>query len=185
MLCIRGTSNGPVSVCVCLSKAGVLLKRQNVGSHKQTTRYPRDSSFLTPKISAKFDRGHPLLGRQMQVGWVKIGDSRQITGLLLLLLCLNLSQAQVVQPVLLSSVRYLLTISILYHNQPRPKNRQMENWLVHPRATFSALGLWYFNVTLGDVTWRSLNANVRYILRCICLRLVFFASYSKVLLNTV
>ena len=27
-----------------------------------------------PKISAKFDRGHPLLGRQMQVEWVKIGD---------------------------------------------------------------------------------------------------------------
>ena len=24
--------------------------------------------------------GHPLRGRQMQVGWVKIGDFRQITG---------------------------------------------------------------------------------------------------------
>ena len=41
MLCIRGTSHGPVSVCVCvrpclcLSQVGVLLKRQNVGSHKQ------------------------------------------------------------------------------------------------------------------------------------------------------
>jgi len=33
-----------------------------------------------PKISAKFDPDHPLLGRQMQVGWVKIGDFRQITG---------------------------------------------------------------------------------------------------------
>jgi len=33
-----------------------------------------------PKISAKFDRGHPLRGRQMQVGWVKIGDFRHITG---------------------------------------------------------------------------------------------------------
>ena len=33
MLCIRGTSRGPVSVC--LSQVGVLLKRQNVGSHKQ------------------------------------------------------------------------------------------------------------------------------------------------------
>ena len=41
MLCIGGTSHGPVSVClclclfvsVCLSQAGVLLKRQNVGSH--------------------------------------------------------------------------------------------------------------------------------------------------------
>jgi len=44
MLCIRGTSHGPVSVCppvclsVCLSirpsQVGVLLKRLNVGSHK-------------------------------------------------------------------------------------------------------------------------------------------------------
>ena len=32
------------------------------------------------KISAKFDRGRPLWGRQMQVGWVKIGDFRQIAG---------------------------------------------------------------------------------------------------------
>jgi len=39
-----------------------------------------DSSFLIPKISTKFDRGHPLRGHQMQVGWVKIGDIRQITG---------------------------------------------------------------------------------------------------------
>ena len=41
MLCIRGTSHGPVSLCpsvcpsVCPSQVGVLLKRLNVGSHKQ------------------------------------------------------------------------------------------------------------------------------------------------------
>ena len=37
MLCIRGTVHGPVSVSVSvsLSQAGVLLKLQNVGSHKQ------------------------------------------------------------------------------------------------------------------------------------------------------
>jgi len=37
MLCIRGTSHGPVSVCpsVCPSQVGVLLKRLNVGSQKQ------------------------------------------------------------------------------------------------------------------------------------------------------
>ena len=63
-----------LSVCVRLSQVGVLLKRQNVGSHKNTARYLRDSSFLMPKISAKFDRSHPLRGRRMQVGWVKIGD---------------------------------------------------------------------------------------------------------------
>jgi len=67
-----------VSVSVCLSQVGVLLKRLNVGSHKQTTRYP-GTRFLLPTISAKFDRGHPVRGRQMQMGWVKIGDFRQIT----------------------------------------------------------------------------------------------------------
>ena len=36
--------------------------------------------FLMPKVSAQFDRGQPLWGRQMQVGWVKIGDFRLITG---------------------------------------------------------------------------------------------------------
>ena len=37
MLCIRGTSHGPVSVrpSVCPSQVGVLLKRLNVGSRKQ------------------------------------------------------------------------------------------------------------------------------------------------------
>ena len=35
MLCICGTSHGPVSVSVCLPQVGVLLKRLNVGSHKQ------------------------------------------------------------------------------------------------------------------------------------------------------
>ena len=67
--------HGPVSVrlSVCLSvrpsQVSVLLKRLNVGSHKEHhIRYPKDSSFLKPKISAKFDRGHPLRGRRMQVG---------------------------------------------------------------------------------------------------------------------
>jgi len=78
MLCIRGTSSGPVSVCLSVrpSQVGVLLKRLNIGSHKEHR--TRDFSFLMPKISAKFDRDHPLRGRQMQVGWVKIGDFRQI-----------------------------------------------------------------------------------------------------------
>jgi len=69
-----------VRLSVCPLQVGVLLKRLNVGSTNNTTRYPKDSSFLTPKISAKFDRGHPLRGRQMQVGWVKIGDFRPIAG---------------------------------------------------------------------------------------------------------
>ena len=39
-----------------------------------------DSSFLVPDISAKFHRGHPLQGHQMQVEWVKIGDFQQTAG---------------------------------------------------------------------------------------------------------
>jgi len=36
--------------------------------------------FVTPKVTAKFERDHPYgLGRQMQLGWVKIGHFRQIT----------------------------------------------------------------------------------------------------------
>jgi len=63
-----------LSVCLSVrpSQADVLLKRQK---HRITQTTPhdttRDSSFLTPKISAKFDRGHPLRGRQMQVGGSK------------------------------------------------------------------------------------------------------------------
>ena len=83
MLCIRGTSHGPVSVCLSVrpSQVGVVLKRLNVGSHRQHYTIVQGlSSFLMTKISAKFDLGHPLRGHQMQVGWVKIGDFRQITG---------------------------------------------------------------------------------------------------------
>jgi len=36
-------------------------------------------SFLMPKIMAKFERDHPIQGRQMQVGWVKIGHFRRKT----------------------------------------------------------------------------------------------------------
>jgi len=57
--CIRGTSHGPVCVClsVRLSQVGVLLKRLKVGSHKQLSpgtlvfwcqRSPRNSTGVTP-----------------------------------------------------------------------------------------------------------------------------------------
>ena len=55
-------------------------KTANTGSHKQYATIAQGVYFLMPKISAKFDRSHPLRGRQMQAGWVKIGDFRQITG---------------------------------------------------------------------------------------------------------
>jgi len=78
---IRLFPRDAVSVCVCLSVTSLCSTKTAKRRITQTT--PHDSSgiyFLTLKISAKFDRGHPLRGRQMQVGWVKIGDFRQITG---------------------------------------------------------------------------------------------------------
>jgi len=39
-----------------------------------------ESGELIEEIVDRRDRDHPLRGCQMQVGWVKIGDFRQITG---------------------------------------------------------------------------------------------------------
>jgi len=39
-----------LSVCVCVSHAGIVSKRLNVGSRKQRHVTARDSSFLTPKF---------------------------------------------------------------------------------------------------------------------------------------
>ena len=84
MLCIRGTSHSPVSVrpSVCLSVTSQSSTKTAERRITQTTPHIRikDSSFLSPTISAKFDRGHFLRGRRMQVGLVKIGDFRQIAG---------------------------------------------------------------------------------------------------------
>jgi len=62
-----------VCVSVCLSYSGIVSKRLNVGSRKQRRTIAHDTSFLMPKTMATFERDHPLRGRQMQVGLVKIG----------------------------------------------------------------------------------------------------------------
>ena len=82
MLCIRGTSHGPVSVClsVCPSQVGVLLKRLNRGSHKQHHTIAQGLYFSGAKDLREIPPGSPLRGRQMHVGWVKIIDFRHITG---------------------------------------------------------------------------------------------------------
>jgi len=81
MQCIRGTSHGPVSVsvsvCVCLSQAGVLLKRQNVGSHKQHHTIPR---FSDAKDLREIRPGSPPTRAPNAGGVVKSGDFRHITG---------------------------------------------------------------------------------------------------------
>jgi len=67
---------------VCLSVTSRCSTKMAKRSITHTTPYDSSGSlvFLKPKTSAKFDRDHSLLGRQMQVGWVKIGDFRQIAG---------------------------------------------------------------------------------------------------------
>jgi len=86
MLCIRGTSHGPVSiclsVCVCvrLSQVGVLLKRQNVRSHKQHHTIPQGLYFSDAKDLREIRPGLPPTGAPNAGGVGKIGDFRQITG---------------------------------------------------------------------------------------------------------
>jgi len=84
MLCIRGTSHGPVSGCPSVSPSVTSRSSTKTAKRRITQTTPHDSpgesNFLKPKISTKLDRDHPLRGRQMQVGWVKIGDFRQIAG---------------------------------------------------------------------------------------------------------
>ena len=70
-----------MGLCLCTSARSRCSTKTAKRRITQTT--PHDTtgySFLVPEISAKFDRGYPLRGRQMQVGCVKIGDFRQITG---------------------------------------------------------------------------------------------------------
>ena len=67
-------------VCVCLSQVGVLLKRLNVESYKQHHTIAQELySFLTRKISAKFNRvRHSLRGRRrLNAGGV--GQNRRLS----------------------------------------------------------------------------------------------------------
>jgi len=73
---MRGTSY----VSVCLSQVGGLLKRLNLGSQKQHHTIAQGLYFFDAKDLREILPGQPVWGRQMQVGWVKIGDFRQITG---------------------------------------------------------------------------------------------------------
>jgi len=68
-------------VCVCVrpSQVGVLLKRLNIGSYKQHHTIAQGLWFSDAKDLREIRPEYPLRGRQMQVGWVKIGDFRQIT----------------------------------------------------------------------------------------------------------
>jgi len=82
MLCIRGTSHGPVSVrlsirpSVCPSEVGVLLKRLNVGLQKQHHTITQGLSFSDAKDYREIRPGSPPT-RAMNVGGV--GQNRQLS----------------------------------------------------------------------------------------------------------
>ena len=63
-----------VSVCLCLSQVGILLKRLNVGSRRQ---HHMIAQFSDTKDLREIPPGSPPVRAPMQVGWVKIGDFRQ------------------------------------------------------------------------------------------------------------
>jgi len=55
-------------LCVWPSQASIVQRWLNLGSCKQCRKYPSDSSFMTTKISMKFECSHLQLGHQIQVG---------------------------------------------------------------------------------------------------------------------
>ena len=72
------------SVCLCLclflSQAGVLLKRQNVGSQEQHHTIPHGVLFSDAKDLREIRPGSPPTRAPNAGGVVKIGDFRQIAG---------------------------------------------------------------------------------------------------------
>jgi len=69
-----------VVVCLCVCVSFTLRYFIKTAEHRITHTTPHDSpmtSFLMPKIMAKFEQDHPLQGRQMQVGWVRIRHFRR------------------------------------------------------------------------------------------------------------
>jgi len=80
MLCMRGICYGLCPSVRSSVRPSVTSRRSTKTTERRITQTTPHISFLTSKISAKFDRDHRLRGRQMQVGWVKIGDFRQIAG---------------------------------------------------------------------------------------------------------
>jgi len=81
MLCIRGTSHGPVSVCLSVrpsvrpTQVGVLLKRLNVGSHKQHHTIVQGLSFSEAKDLREIIPGSPPTGAPDAGG---VGQNRRL-----------------------------------------------------------------------------------------------------------
>jgi len=76
----RGICLRRVCVSVCVSVTHRYCIKTAKRRITQTTPHNSPMTLVwTPKIMAKFEWDHPLRGRQMQVGWVKIGHFRQKT----------------------------------------------------------------------------------------------------------
>jgi len=73
---MRGTSHGPVSVCVCLSQVGVLLKRLNVGSHKQHHTIAQGHYFSDAKDLREIRPGSSPTGAPNAGG---VGQNRRLS----------------------------------------------------------------------------------------------------------
>jgi len=68
-----------LSVCLCLSQVGVILKRLNVGSHKQHHMISQGLKFSDAKDLREIRPGSPPTGAPNAGGVGKIGDFPQIT----------------------------------------------------------------------------------------------------------
>ena len=80
-ICRRRVSVG-LCVCVCVSHFGIVSRRLNVESCKLCHTIARDSSFITPKFTAKFERDHPIRGEKCRWGGLKLAtfdEKRDIT----------------------------------------------------------------------------------------------------------
>jgi len=80
MLCIRGTSHGPVSLSVRPSvrpsQVGVLLKRLNIGSHKQHHTIAQGLQFSDAKDLREIRPGSPPAGAPNTGG---LGQNRRLS----------------------------------------------------------------------------------------------------------
>ena len=82
MLCMRGTSHGPVSVSVCmclglcLTQVGVLQKRLNVGSHKQHYTIAQGDLFSEAKDLREIRPGSSPAGAPNAGG---VGQNRRLS----------------------------------------------------------------------------------------------------------
>ena len=85
MLCMRGTSHGPVfvSLSVRLFVSATSWSSTKTANRRITQTTPHDSTgtlFFAAKELREIRPGSPPTGAPNAGGWVKIGDFRQITG---------------------------------------------------------------------------------------------------------